>query len=131
MQLNNPFIESQGIELIRWEPDEAVFRMLIEQHHLNRYGYLHGGLIATLLDVACGYAGMDTSMKNSVDYGHSVTVMLNISYLNPIHGGAVIANGVCNRKGRRIYFSEATLSSESGELIATAQGCFKQAVKSA
>ena len=98
MQMSNPFLQSQGC--------------------------LHGGMTATLLDVACGYAGLHTGEVNVEMSG--VTVMLNISYLNFVRGGAVIAKGVCSRKGRRIYFSEATLSSEDGELLATAHGCFKQ-----
>lgn len=124
MQLNNPFLQSLGIELNRWSPGEAEFRMPIEARHLNRQGMLHGGLIATLLDAACGYAGLHAG--ESEEEVHGVTVMLNIAYLNAAHSGTVFAKGRGNRQGRSLYFAEATLSSVDGELLATAQGCFKR-----
>lgn len=124
MQLHNPFLQSQGVELIHWAPGEAEFHMPIKARHLNRQGMLHGGLIATLLDAACGYAGLHTG--EGEEELHGVTVMLNIAYLNAARSGTVIARGRVNRQGRSLYFAEATLSSADGELLATAQGSFKR-----
>lgn len=42
--MNNPFLQSLGIELVRWAKDEAEFHMPIQPQHLNRQGMLHGGL---------------------------------------------------------------------------------------
>ncbi|MCQ4325569.1 ABC transporter substrate-binding protein [Stutzerimonas stutzeri] len=124
MHLHNPFLQSQGVELVHWAPGEAEFHMPIEARHLNRQGMLHGGLIATLLDAACGYAGLHAG--EGEEELHGVTVMLNIAYLNAARSGTVIARGRVNRQGRSLYFAEASLSSAHGELLATAQGSFKQ-----
>lgn len=124
MQLNNPFWESQGIEFIKWTQGEGKFHMPIQPQHLNRHGMLHGGLIATLLDAACGYAGLYSG--NDEEEVHGVTVTLNISYLSAAREGTVIAKGQVSRSGRSIYFVQGTLVSEQGELLATAQGSFKR-----
>ncbi|MFJ4445129.1 PaaI family thioesterase [Pseudomonas sp. NPDC089422] len=124
MQLNNPFLESLGVELVSWVDGEAEFRMPIQARHLNRQGMLHGGLVATLLDAACGYAGLHASEHE--EEVHGVTVMLNISYLSAAREGTVIANGTVTRSGYSLYFAQGTLTSSQGELLATAQGTFKR-----
>ncbi|MNP41202.1 hypothetical protein D3C76_1348910 [compost metagenome] len=85
---------------------------------------LHGGLVATLLDAACGYAGLHSA--EGEEEAHGVTVMLNIAYLKAARAGCVIARGRVNRSGRSLYFAQASLVTEGGELLATAQGTFKQ-----
>ncbi|MDH4872404.1 PaaI family thioesterase [Pseudomonas sp. BN515] len=124
MQLRNPFLQSLGVELVHWAAGAAEFRMPIEARHLNRQGMLHGGLVATLLDAACGYAGLHASEDE--EEIHGVTVMLNIAYLKAARAGTVIAQGRVNRSGRSLYFAEASLETLDGELLATAQGTFKQ-----
>ncbi|MNY62383.1 hypothetical protein D3C86_1991860 [compost metagenome] len=100
--------------------------MLIKPQHLNRQGMLHGGLIATLLDAACGYAGLHSDKDKGEEEMHGVTVTLNISYISAAHAGAVIARGKVSRNGQSIYFVQGTLVSDQGELLATAQGAFKR-----
>jgi uncharacterized protein (TIGR00369 family) len=124
MQLSNPFLQSQGVELVHWVPGEAEFHMPIQARHLNRQGMLHGGLVATLLDAACGYAGLHVG--EGEEEVHGVTVMLNIAYLSAAREGSVVARGRVSRSGRSLYFAEASLMSTEGVLLATAQGTFKQ-----
>ncbi|MDE3738689.1 PaaI family thioesterase [Pseudomonas resinovorans] len=124
MHLSNPFLQSLGVELVYWAVGEAEFHMPIEARHLNRQGMLHGGLIATLLDAACGYAGLHSA--EGEEEVHGVTVMLNIAYLKAARSGRVIARGRVSRSGRSLYFAEASLVDEEGEVLATAQGTFKQ-----
>lgn len=124
MQLSNPFLQSLGVELVHWSAGEAEFHMPIEARHLNRQGMLHGGLIATLLDAACGYAGLHAG--EGEEEVHGVTVMLNIAYLKAARAGTVVARGKVSRSGRSLYFAEAALVDDDGEVLATAQGTFKQ-----
>ena len=124
MPLSNPFLQSQGVELVHWAPGEAEFHMPIQARHLNRQGMLHGGLVATLLDAACGYAGLHAG--EGEEEVHGVTVMLNIAYLSAAREGSVVARGRVSRSGRSLYFAEASLMSKEGVLLATAQGTFKQ-----
>ena len=80
--------------------------------------------VATLLDAACGYAGLHSAEGEAEVHG--VTVMLNIAYLRAARSGTVLARGRVSRNGHRLYFAEASLLDEDGGLLATAQGAFKQ-----
>jgi len=124
MQLHNPFLQGLGVKLIRWAPGEAEFQLHIAKQHLNRQGALHGGMIATLMDAACGYAGLHT-VEGEAEI-HGLTAMLNIAYLQPAFEGSVSALGRVRRAGRSLYFAEAELLSDTGVLLATAQGTFKK-----
>lgn len=122
--IKNPFLHSLGIKLIHWAEGKAEFHMALQPQHLNRQGMLHGGLVATLLDAACGYAGLYSG--EGEEEIHGVTVTLNISYLSAAREGTVIAKGEVNRSGRNLYFVQGSLVSDQGELLATAQGAFKR-----
>jgi uncharacterized protein (TIGR00369 family) len=121
--VDNPLLEYLGIRVVDVGHGSATFEVDVEPRHLNRQGSLQGGVAATLLDAACGYAGLkglDATM------GSAVTVMLSISYLGRASSGRLRATGTITKSGRSLYFARGELVTESGELIATAQGTFKK-----
>lgn len=120
----NPLLDHLGIRLLELEFGQAVFGMDIGPQHLNRQGSLQGGVIATLLDAACGYAGLPIAGHREL--GSAVTLMLSISYHARVKAGRLRCVGTVTKAGRSIYFSRADLLSEKGELVATAQGTFKK-----
>ena len=82
-------------------------------------------MAATLLDAACGYAGLP--MPDGGALGNAVTVTLSISYLGQGDAADGCAPPAASPKmGRSIYFASGELVADSGELIATAQGAFKR-----
>ena len=120
---DNPLLDYLGIRLTEVGLGHCTFEMEVEPRHLNRQGTLQGGVSATLLDAACGYAGLQ---GEDGALGNAVTLMLTISYLGRVSAGRVRAHATVTRAGRSIYFSSAELMSEAGEKIATAQGTFKR-----
>src|SRR5260370_39100388 len=74
LDLDNPLLEHLGVRLLEWTPGYCALTLDIESRHLNRQASLQGGVIATLLDSACGYAGLKTSANAAVS--NAVTVML-------------------------------------------------------
>ena len=125
----NPLLDYLGIRLAAWTPGRSVFHLTVEPRHLNRSGSLQGGVIATLLDAACGYAGLRTTLETEA--GQAVTVMLTISYLAKTNEGELTATGTLTTAGDRLYFASGELVDQNGRLIATAQGTFKQVRDSA
>jgi uncharacterized protein (TIGR00369 family) len=125
LALDNPLLEWLGVQLVAWQPDSCTFALDIEARHLNRQRSLHGGLIATMLDAACGYSGAYS--EPGEPKRHAVTVMLNTSYIGKVNQGRIQVTGRMTGSGRKIYFASAELRRDSGELIATAQGSFKRA----
>ena len=125
--VDNPLLEYLGIRLVEVGTGRASFEVDVDNRHLNRQGSLHGGVAATLLDAACGYSGLATGQGDAL--GNAVTVTLSISYIAKVSSGRLRATGNLTKMGRSIYFSAGELVSESGDLIATAQGAFKRTTK--
>jgi uncharacterized protein (TIGR00369 family) len=124
MKLDNPLLEHLGVELVEWGTGTCELRLDIAAHHLNRQASLQGGVVATLLDAACGYAGLRSSDDAAPD--NALTVMLTISYLAKVQRGRITAIGRVTGGGRTLYFASAELRADDGRLVATAQGSFKR-----
>lgn len=125
---DNPLLDDLGIRLTSVTHGACTLELDIEPRHLNRQGSLQGGVSATLLDAACGYAGLQGEDGRM---GNAVTLMLTISYLGRVSTGRVRATAHVTRAGRSIYFSSAELTAENGDPIATAQGTFKRSREAA
>src|ERR1700688_70453 len=124
-KLGNPLLDHLGLKLVLWDIGRCEFELVIRARHLNRQSSLHGGVVATLLDAACGYAGLITAPN--AEPGNAWTIMLTISYLGKTAKGEIRAVGQVTRSGRSVYLSTGKLPTEDGLLLATAQGTFKPA----
>jgi len=124
LDLDNPFLEALGATFTEWRAGYAEFTMLIHAGHLNRQRILQGGAIATLLDAACGYAGLFTTGTAPV---HGFTLSLTVNYLDRGIGDKVVANGFLERQGRSVYFARGEAWVDDRVMIASAQGTFKYA----
>lgn len=103
---------------------EAHCLLEVDDRHLNRHGALHGGIVATLLDVA---AGVTASMVHDPEgLTPMATVSLNINYVAAGRVGPIRAIGTRTGGGRSLHFVSADLRDEEGMLIASATGVFKR-----
>lgn len=96
----------------------------IAPHHLNRNNGLHGGIIATLLDAAAGYAASlegDGSTLTPV-----TTVSMTVNYVSKVDSGLVTGTGRITGGGHKILFADAELVDDDGKAVATATGTFKR-----
>ena len=84
---------------------EAVIELGTE--HQQQIGLVHGGVTATIADVAAGFAGFTLVGEDQ----HTVTAEIKISYLNPGIGDEVYARGWVLKTGRRMNFCEAEVYS--------------------
>ncbi|HYF88046.1 PaaI family thioesterase [Azospirillum sp.] len=121
---NNAFLTMIGLTLSRWEPGLAEFDLLVDHRHTNRQGILQGGVLATMLDAACGYAGLHDG--TGVTEGQAVTLSLMVNYLARVEDGRLRAVGTAVGGGRRIYFANGLVYAADGSVVATAQGSFKR-----
>nr|WP_249798649.1 MULTISPECIES: PaaI family thioesterase [Caballeronia] len=124
LDLDNPFLEALGATLTEWRAGYAEFTMPIHAGHLNRQRILQGGAIATLLDAACGYAGLFPTGAAPV---HGFTLSLTVNYLDRGIGDKVVAKGFLERQGRSVYFARGEAWVDDRVMIASAQGTFKYA----
>jgi uncharacterized protein (TIGR00369 family) len=81
-------------------------------------GYLHGGIIATLLDEA-----MSKAVRAK---GHpSMTRKMDIDYLRPVPSGAPLRiEGSVSRSEGRKHFAAARILDENARILAQATGLF-------
>ncbi|TNJ47714.1 PaaI family thioesterase [Phaeobacter sp. B1627] len=92
--------------------------------HLNRHGILHGGMVATVMDVVCG----NTASQYFDPEGHGalVTVALNLSYLAPTGPGRITATARVTGGGKSTVHVIGDLQDAKGDLLATATGIFRR-----
>ena len=127
-QLHNPFLTHLGVQFVDWRQGCAVFEMRFGDIHTNPAGRLHGGVMATLLDVACGYAGLfNQDPKVTM---RALTLGLTLNFVRSAKGPSVRAIGELAGGGREIFFSTGKLLDSEGNLVATCQGNFKRIILS-
>lgn len=112
-----------GTRTLAVRPNWGLVELDLAAWHLNGRPTVHGGVVLTLLDHACGAAltyGSEKALGKA-----AVTLSLSASFLHGAETGKLFAIGRCLRRGRSIAFCEAHVEDEAGELIARASGSFK------
>lgn len=94
--------------------------------HANRFGVVHGGMLATLVDFSLGYNLMQMNPPD----GLLSTVNLNIDYVAAAKLGKWIqARVMIEKSGGRLKFCSCSLYDEDNRLIVKATGVFSSAIK--
>lgn len=111
---NSPFPKHMAMRLTSIDMDGAEVALDIAEFHLQPYGIVHGGVLATLIDTATFWAAF---MRLPEDAG-LVNVDLKLNYLKPVQSGMLKAAGRALRHGRSISYAEASVFDENDELVA-------------
>lgn len=106
-----------GLE-VSYTEHTCVVEMPVQDFKFNPQGTLHGGVTATILDIAMGHL-----LKRHV--GPGATLDMNVQYLKAAQSGKVTATGSFIRKGRQICFLRAEMVNEDGALLASATSTWK------
>ena len=97
------FMHLIGADLTTIEPGRVVAELTLARQHHQNLGFAHGGLVATMADLAAGFAAV-TLVPDGTGV---VTVELKTSYLHPGIGQTLRAVGWVLKPGRRLFFCEA------------------------
>ncbi|MBS1820646.1 MAG: PaaI family thioesterase [Acidobacteria bacterium] len=114
----------QGLHLVfTTSADDPVHPTATAQIQLDRYhegppGYLHGGLVATLLDEAMSKLNRPLNVL-------AMTRHMEVDYLRPVplFQPLVVISRHLRREGRKL-FHQAEIQNQLGETLARAQGLF-------
>lgn len=109
-----PFPKHMAMNLIEMEVGRAKIELLLSTVHLQPFGLVHGGVIATLIDTATFWA---VFMSLDEDAG-LVNVDLKLNYLRPATHGRLHAQGRSIKEGKSLCYSEATVFDDLGTLLA-------------
>lgn len=101
------FMKLIGCRLTVIEPGYVEAEIEIELRHEQQTGIVHGGVIATIADVAAGFAGF-TLVR---DDQQTVTVEMKTSFLRASRHGRLRAIGTVTKQGRSFHFCEADVFS--------------------
>jgi uncharacterized protein (TIGR00369 family) len=97
-----------GAELEEIAPGKCTVRLPITKKVRQHHGFVHGGFVATIADVAGGYAAM--SLFDSEK--EVLTVEYKINFLAPADGVALIARAHVVRNGRTLTVTQAEVAAE-------------------
>ena len=98
---------------ISYKNDICIIKFTVKSPMKNPQGTLHGGIIATAMDVSMGHLLHHTT-------GAGATLEMNIKYLLPIKEGIVICEGSFLKKGKTIGFLQSHMYREDKKLAAYA-----------
>ncbi len=117
----SPYLDLIGPFYLKRDDEDVVWGLRIEERHANRRGFAHGGLLATLADVALGHTmGMRSDAARS-----AVTVNLSTDFAGSAQvGDWVEARVDVQRVGRSVAFANCYLTVD-GERIVRASAVFK------
>jgi uncharacterized protein (TIGR00369 family) len=114
-----PFLEHTGASLKNFSKGKAEVELHVKPYHLQHIGFVHGGVISTLMDNTGWYA----AVSNLEDGFTAVTMEIKINYLKPALGKYLVASAAVKRQGRTTSFVTIELY-DQGELIAYATGTY-------
>lgn len=107
-----------GAEIDDVEPGEVAIRIPFRDDLTQQHGFLHAGIVTTIVDSACGYAAFSLMPAGS----SVLSVEFKINLLSPAKGEAFLAKGTVVKPGKTITFCSGevyALNAGSQKLIAT------------
>jgi uncharacterized protein (TIGR00369 family) len=115
----SPFSALIGAEMEELREGYARLSLVLQDHHTNPNGVMHGGVITTMMDSALGAALMAQRGEEASRSPHA-TVEMNASFLAGARpGDEIVVEGRVLRLGKTIAFGEAEARRRGdGELIA-------------
>ena len=109
-----PYPHLLGMRLADIGFDRCRIELDLGARHMQPFGIVHGGVLATLVDTATFWAGY---LRLPQGPGR-VNVDLKLNSLTAATSGLRRAEGSCLRAGRQISVTEASVFDASGERVA-------------
>jgi len=102
-----------GAELVHIATGEIDIELPFRAELTQQHGYLHAGVVTTLVDSACGFAAFTLMPADAA----VLTVEFKVNLIAPAEGHTMVARGRVVRAGRNITVcnGEAWMRTTSGE----------------
>ena len=122
--LHDEFARQNGIEIVEIAEGYARTQVRIEPRHLNAGGYVQGGVLFTLADLAFAAA---TNSHGTL----TVTSSANITFVRGATGGIITAQAQELVNHHHLPFCEVCIIDDKSNLLAifTASGYRKEGIK--
>ncbi len=94
----------------------SILELDVTKEHMNVWNTAHGGVLASILDSACGVATVPLREGNE----NTVTMDMHIKYFAPVREGRITAYGRVAHKGKGFIATEAEAFDQQGNLLGKA-----------
>jgi uncharacterized protein (TIGR00369 family) len=114
------FMTTLGATMTVVTPGEVTLELPFDPALTQQHGFVHGGVIASMLDAACGYAAFSLM---PADAG-VLTVEFKVNFMAPAAGERFVFTGRVRRAGRTVTFVDAdavAVNAGGGRVVATMQ----------
>ena len=112
---SSPYFQLLSMKLVEAGIGSSRLEIDLDRKHLQPFGFVHGGVFASIIDAACFWAlfhGIEDPNASAT------TVDLKLNYLAPAASGKLIAKGRQIKLGRTLGYAEATVTDEAGKILA-------------
>ena len=115
-----PFYAHLGLELESLGDGRCAIRLPYAKHFGNTRGEVHGGIVASLLDITLSQA-----LRSNIDgEADMATISMTVNYLAPAVG-VLMCRGNTVRTGRSIGFAEGEVTDEKGYAVCRASATYR------
>ncbi len=92
----------------------SLLEVKLAEKHLQPFGYVHGGAIASVMDAATFWA-VFPRVRDGMGL---TTVEIKVNYLAPVQRGKLVVKGRCIKIGKTLALGDATIYDAKGNLLA-------------
>ncbi len=113
-------MDTIGATLVRVAPGEVDIELPFRDDLTQQHGFVHAGIVATILDSACGYAAFTLMPAEAA----VLSIEYKINMLAPSKGDRIVARAHVVRAGRTVTVCSGDafdISSEGERHVATMQ----------
>ena len=100
-----------GVEVIAVEPGRVEMSLRHDDRFTQQHGFLHAGVVASVLDTACGYAAYSVMPPES----SVLTATFTINLLAPAAGEQFQITGEVVRAGRTLVVCRGEAFADGGQ----------------
>ncbi|KAJ5810442.1 esterase [Penicillium tannophilum] len=96
-------------------PGTVNFELEVQKQHTNRLNILHGGTIASMVDLGGSLAVASRGL-----FSTGVSTDLNVTYLNSGGkvGDKIMAEVTCDKFGKTLAFTNIKFTNDKGDIVA-------------
>jgi len=110
----SPYFSLLSMEIRDLQWGTSLLEIQLAEKHLQPFGFVHGGAIASIMDAATFWA-----VFPQIEKGLGLTtVEIKVNFLAPAQKGKLVAKGRCIRLGKTLALGDAEIRNSEGGLVA-------------
>jgi uncharacterized protein (TIGR00369 family) len=110
----SPYFSLLSMEIKDLQWGTSLLEIQLAEKHLQPFGFVHGGAMASIMDAATFWA-----VFPQIEKGLGLTtVEIKVNFLAPAQKGKLVAKGRCIRLGKTLALGDAEIRNSEGGLVA-------------